>query len=101
MQIPGLEVWFQRASDVVRKLMYGDVDIGIVGADMFAEIGNCNPELVVLHDALDFGKCHLALGLPTGGKFADVDSLDKLRRYSACVVIAAFLLVKRESLLGS
>ncbi|KAK9826505.1 hypothetical protein WJX81_007753 [Elliptochloris bilobata] len=78
-QMPGLEVWFQRASDVVRKLMYGDVDIGIVGADMFAEIANGDPSLVVLHDALDFGKCHLALGLPTSGKFADVNSLEELR----------------------
>ena len=37
-QLPGVEVWFQRASDVVRKLSYGDVDLGIVGYDMFAEI---------------------------------------------------------------
>lgn len=29
--LPGVEVWFQRASDVVRKLVYGDVDLGIVG----------------------------------------------------------------------
>jgi hypothetical protein len=35
MQIPSLEVWFQRASDVVRKLRYGDIDLGIVGADMW------------------------------------------------------------------
>jgi hypothetical protein len=35
-QIPALEVWFQRASDVVRKLRYGDIDLGIVGADMCA-----------------------------------------------------------------
>ena len=56
-QMPGLEVWFQRASDVVRKLMYGDVDIGIVGYDMFAEIADQDPGLVVLHDALKFGRC--------------------------------------------
>lgn len=35
VQLPGLEVWFQRASDVVRKLVRGDLDLGIVGADMF------------------------------------------------------------------
>ena len=29
--LPAVEVWFQRASDVVRKLAYGDVDLGIVG----------------------------------------------------------------------
>ena len=28
--VPGMEVWFQRATDVVRKLISGDIDIGIV-----------------------------------------------------------------------
>lgn len=100
-QLPGVEVWFQRASDVVRKLSYGDVDLGIVGYDMFAEIsgaalvggdgdgggktaGNGDEEsvihgdLVVLHEALGFGGCHLGLGVPTGGKFTDVNTLDQL-----------------------
>ncbi|BDA42120.1 ATP phosphoribosyltransferase [Coccomyxa sp. Obi] len=79
-QMPGLEVWFQRASDVVRKLMYGDVDLGIVGYDMYAEIAHGDSGLIVLHDALGFGKCHLGLGIPTGGKWADINSLDDLRR---------------------
>jgi len=78
-QLPDLEVWFQRASDVVRKMIYGDVDLGIVGHDMLAEIGAYDPDLVVVHDALGFGQCHLALGVPQGGKFADVHSLDDLR----------------------
>ena len=79
--LPGLEVWFQRASDVVRKLMYGDVDLGIVGYDMLAEVagGDGGDDLVVLHDALGFGGCHLGLGIPVGGRFAGVDSLDALR----------------------
>lgn len=75
LQLPQLEVWFQRASDVVRKLVRGDLDLGIVGADMFAEIAAQSPDLIVLHDALDFGHCHLGLGVPTAGRFADVDSL--------------------------
>lgn len=33
-------MWFQRASDVVRKLRLGDIDLGIVGYDMFSEIGD-------------------------------------------------------------
>ena len=37
-QIPELQVWFQRATDVVRKLRLGDVDLGIVGYDML-EVG--------------------------------------------------------------
>ncbi|EFN55677.1 hypothetical protein CHLNCDRAFT_133913 [Chlorella variabilis] len=78
-QLPDLEVWFQRATDVVRKLITGDVDLGIVGLDMLAEIGNDDPDVVVLHDALDFGQCHLALGVPTGGRFAAINSLEELR----------------------
>jgi ATP phosphoribosyltransferase len=78
-QLPDLEVWFQRASDVVRKLVRGDLDLGIVGADMFAEIAADSPDLIVLHDALDFGHCHLGLGVPTGGRFAGVHSLQELR----------------------
>jgi ATP phosphoribosyltransferase len=36
-------------------------------------------DLVVVHEALGFGQCHLALGVPMGGKFADVASLEQLR----------------------
>jgi ATP phosphoribosyltransferase len=78
-QMPGVEVWFQRASDVVRKLAYGDVDLGIVGADMLAEIGDGDDDLVVLHDSLDFGQCHLALGVPATGRLGAVRNLDDLR----------------------
>lgn len=77
--MPQLEVWFQRASDVVRKLSYGDMDLGIVGLDMFAELSHDDPDLVIVHDALDFGHCHLGLGVPMGGKFADISTLDQLR----------------------
>jgi ATP phosphoribosyltransferase len=78
-QIPGLEVWFQRASDVVRKLRLGDVDLGIVGGDMFAELADGDEDLVVVHDALGFGHCHLALGVPNGGRFASVHNVEDLR----------------------
>jgi len=78
-QLPGVEVWFQRASDVVRKLMYGDVDLGFVGHDMVAEISDGDPDLVILHDSLGYGQCYLALGVPMSGRFAHVDTLDSLR----------------------
>lgn len=78
-QLPGLEVWFQRASDVVRKLLYGDIDLGIVGYDMLSEIGNMDNDLVILHEALGFGQCHLALGVPSGGKFAGINTLEDLK----------------------
>lgn len=78
-QIPGLEVWFQRASDVVRKMRYGDIDLGIVGYDMYSELAGDDPDIVVVHEALNFGQCHLALGVPSSGKFSDVTTLEHLR----------------------
>ena len=44
--------------------MTGDVDIGIVGYDMLREIGNEDEDLVIVHDALGFGRCHLAVAVP-------------------------------------
>lgn len=78
-QIPGLEVWFQRASDVVRKLRLGDIDLGIVGYDMFEELSDGDSDLIVVHEALNFGQCHLALGVPSVGRFASVTNLQQLR----------------------
>ena len=48
--------------------------------DMFAEVtaNGTQGDLIVLHDALGFGGCHLGLGVPTGGRFADVATLDQL-----------------------
>ena len=37
MQVPNLEVWFQRPTDIVRKLCSGDLDLGIVGYDIISE----------------------------------------------------------------
>lgn len=64
---------------MVRKLATGDVDLGIVGRDMFEEISNGDPDLIIVHDALRFGACHLGLGVPMTGAFASVNTLEQLR----------------------
>jgi ATP phosphoribosyltransferase len=76
---PELEVWFQRASDVVRKLRTCDLDLGIVGTDMFAEFAAEDNDLVIVHDALAFGHCKLALGVPNAGDFADITTVEDLK----------------------
>ncbi|XP_057465005.1 ATP phosphoribosyltransferase 2, chloroplastic-like isoform X3 [Actinidia eriantha] len=38
-QLSNLEVWFQRPKDIVRKLVSGDLDLGIVGLDTVTEYG--------------------------------------------------------------
>ena len=72
-----------------------DLDLGIVGRDMFEEIAAGSPDLIILHNALDFGHCHLALGVPTSGRFAGVDSL-QVRQDMAGSVTNSYLQLHQE-----
>jgi ATP phosphoribosyltransferase len=74
--IPELEVWFQRSADIVRKVRYGDVDLGITGFDSVAEYGDDDEEIIVLHGGLGFGGCQLVLAVPDG--WDDVTSITDL-----------------------
>ncbi|VAI24805.1 unnamed protein product [Triticum turgidum subsp. durum] len=77
-QVPNLEVWFQRPTDIVRKLCSGDLDLGIVGYDIISEYAQGNDDLVIIHDALDFGHCRLSLAVPKEGIFDSVNTLEDL-----------------------
>lgn len=77
-QISNLEVWFQRPKDVVRKLVSGDLDLGIVGLDTVMEFGQGNEDLITVHDSLDYGDCRLSLAIPKYGIFENVNSLKEL-----------------------
>lgn len=79
-QIENLEVWFQRPKDVVRKLVSGDLDIGIVGLDTVSEYGQGNEDLIIVHEALGYGDCHLSLAIPQYGIFENINSLRDLAR---------------------
>jgi ATP phosphoribosyltransferase len=74
--IPELEVWFQRSADIVRKVRYGDVDLGITGFDSVTEYGGDGDDVVVLHGALGFGWCQLVLAVPD--EWYDVASVGDL-----------------------
>jgi len=62
--LPGLTVLFQRPGDIVVSVRDGSVDFGITGKDMVAERQGDNGTVLILHDALDFGHCHLTLAVP-------------------------------------
>jgi len=42
------------------------------------EYGEGDDDIVVIHESLGFGHCHLALAIPTDGEYASVDSLQDL-----------------------
>ncbi|KAM7280733.1 hypothetical protein ACFE04_007867 [Oxalis oulophora] len=77
-QLSNLEVWFQRQKDIVRKLVSGDLDLGIVGFDTVSEYGQGNDDLILVHDALEYGECHLSIAIPKYGIFENINSLDEL-----------------------
>eukprot|EP00262_Sarcandra_glabra_P014575 TRINITY_DN4289_c0_g1_i3.p1 TRINITY_DN4289_c0_g1~~TRINITY_DN4289_c0_g1_i3.p1 ORF type:complete len:386 (+),score=65.30 TRINITY_DN4289_c0_g1_i3:133-1290(+) len=77
-QLPNLEVWFQRPKDIVRKLLSGDLDLGIVGLDTVSEYGQGNEDLIMVHDALGYGDCHLSIAIPRYGIFENINSLSEL-----------------------
>ncbi len=62
--LPEVSVVFQRPGDIVVSVREGSVDFGLTGFDVVAERGGPDGALYVLHEALGFGSCKLALAVP-------------------------------------
>jgi ATP phosphoribosyltransferase len=62
--LPGLHVLFQRPPDIVASVRAGSVDFGITGLDVVEERRGENGDLILLHEALNFGNCTLNLAVP-------------------------------------
>lgn len=62
--IPGLTVLFQRPTDIVISVRNGSVDFGVTGLDVVEEHRGDGDDILLLHEALGFGKCALALAVP-------------------------------------
>jgi len=62
--LPDVTVVFQRPGDIVSSVRQGSVDFGITGADLLAEKGDSDEEILVLHNALGYAPCSLVLAVP-------------------------------------
>lgn len=62
--VPGLSVLFQRPGDIVVGVRQGSLDFGIAGLDAVEEKRGDNDDIIILHEALGFGSCSLALAVP-------------------------------------
>lgn len=96
--LPGLEVWFQRSADVVRKVRDGDVDLGIAGLDTVAEHNTADNAIVVLHEALDYGHCALTLATPEA--WGHVNSVQELAQHAAQARRPLRIVTKHERLVS-
>jgi ATP phosphoribosyltransferase len=62
--IPELTVMFQRPGDIAVSVREGGVDFGLAGLDAVAERSSDDGEILMLHEALGFGRCTLSLAVP-------------------------------------
>ncbi|MCH7588719.1 MAG: ATP phosphoribosyltransferase [Chloroflexi bacterium] len=74
--LPGIEVIFQRPSDIVISVRDGSVDFGITGRDVFLEKDDSNGRILELHSRLGFGKCSLNVIVPDA--WAEINAVDDL-----------------------
>lgn len=71
-----IQLVYQRQVDIVKGVLNGTLEMGIVGRDLVLE--NLLPdenELIIIHDALEFGKCNLEIAIPENWSEKSVDEL--------------------------
>lgn len=74
--LPDLGVLFQHPNDIVGSVRQGSVDFGITGMDVIEEQRGDNHEVLIMHNALDFGHCALTMAVPESWESVkDVTSL--------------------------
>ena len=81
--LPELGIIFQRPGDIVVSVREASVDFGITGLDVIEEKrgDTVRGDLLILHDALNFGSCALTLAVPES--WQQVTDLASLKEYLA------------------
>jgi ATP phosphoribosyltransferase len=74
--LPGVDVLFQRQSDITTEIDGGSADIGVVGLDRYYESRLERGDTVLLHDGLGFGDSKLVIAVPDS--WLDVTSMTDL-----------------------
>ena len=74
--IPGVEVLFQRTSDVAQKVEEGSAELGVTGLDRVLEYRNDEKRASVLIEDLEYGRCDFVIAVPNS--WMDVTSLTDL-----------------------
>ncbi len=81
--LPGVTVLFQRAGDIPLSVRDGGVDLGITGYDVVMERLDHDPQVLILHEALNYGHCDLVLAVPEAWPVETVADLAALARARA------------------
>ncbi|HEX6291335.1 MAG TPA: ATP phosphoribosyltransferase [Herpetosiphonaceae bacterium] len=79
--LPDAEVLLHRPADIVQKVAAGDVDLGITGLDLVAELAGDDQNLLIADEDLGFGGVDLVLAVPEA--WVDVQSRHDLADLAA------------------
>ena len=74
--LPGVDILFQRQSDITIEVDGGSADIGIVGLDRYSESRLERGDTVLVHEGLGFGDSRLVIAVPDS--WLDVTSMADL-----------------------
>ncbi|MBI4306578.1 MAG: ATP phosphoribosyltransferase, partial [Chloroflexi bacterium] len=74
--MPGVEVLFQRSSDITQEVDGESADIGITGLDRYIEYRREGGDSILLYEDLAYGQASLVLAVPDG--WLDVTTLADL-----------------------
>ena len=74
--VKGVEIVFQRNSDITKRVEAGDADLGLTGFDTFAETHIDDGDTLVVMKDLGYGHCKLVVAVPD--TWVDVDSMADL-----------------------
>ena len=96
--LPGVTVLFQRPSDIVTSVRDGSVDFGLSGLDVIEERKGDDGDVLVLHEALGFGACSLALAVPEN--WTEVVDVASLSRFAASLARPLRIATKYPVLTG-
>jgi ATP phosphoribosyltransferase len=96
--LPELTVLFQRPGDIVTSVRDGSVDFGLSGLDVIEEHKGANGEVLILHEALGFGGCALALAVPES--WETIPDVNSLARYAASLPNPLRIATKYPQLTG-
>jgi ATP phosphoribosyltransferase len=76
-----LQLVYQRQVDIVRGVLNGSLEMGIVGYDLVLEhIPKNDKELIIIHDALNFGKCTLEIAIPEKWSENSIEEIKQKRK---------------------
>ncbi|MEM7112069.1 MAG: ATP phosphoribosyltransferase [Chloroflexota bacterium] len=80
---PDVQVILQRPGDIATGVRQGSLDFGITGYDMLAEKNfGQEDKMLILHDALGFGKCTVNLAAPNESGIVSIADLRERARLS-------------------